>query len=92
MGTTAFSISGLHTTCLAPCHTATPFTSLGGDKTRGGGHKLPHLLLDVTLAVLRGKTNFDITQNAEASLQQLATKSRVVIELETATFRKTLRP
>ena len=64
----------------------------GGDKTSGGGYKLPHLLLDVTLAVLREETNFDIIHNAEAPLQRLATRSRVVIELETTTFRKTLRP
>lgn len=64
----------------------------GGDKVSGGGFKLPNLLLDVTLAVLRGMTNFDIIHNAETPLQKLATKSRVVIELETTTFKKTLRP
>src|SRR5262245_35189177 len=47
----------------------------GGDKASGGGFKRPHLLLDVTLAVLRGETNFDIIHNAESPLQQLATKS-----------------
>ena len=64
----------------------------GGDKKSGGGYKLPHLLLDVTLAVLRGETNFDIIQNAQAPLQVLATKSRVVIELETTAFTTTLQP
>lgn len=64
----------------------------GGDKTSSGAYKRPHLLLDVTLAVLRGETNFDIINNAEAPLQQLATKSHVVIELETTTFSKTLHP
>jgi hypothetical protein len=64
----------------------------GGDTASGGGFKLPNLLLDVTLAELRGDTNFDVINNAEAPLQQLATQSRVVIELETTTFRKTLRP
>jgi hypothetical protein len=63
----------------------------GGDKT-GSVYKLPRLLLDVTLAVLQGQTNFDVIHNAEPSLQQLATKSRLVIELETATFSKTLIP
>jgi pimeloyl-ACP methyl ester carboxylesterase len=63
----------------------------GGDKI-GSGYRLPRLLLDVTLAVLHGQTNFDVIHGAEPSLQQLATKSRVVVELETATFRKTLRP
>jgi len=64
----------------------------GGDKNSGGGHRLPHLLLDVTLAVLRGETNYDIIQRTEAALQVLATKSRVVIELETTNFKKALRP
>jgi pimeloyl-ACP methyl ester carboxylesterase len=64
----------------------------GGDEASGGGFKLPHLLLDATLAELRGQTNFDIINNAETPLQKHATKSRVVIELETTTFKKTLRP
>jgi pimeloyl-ACP methyl ester carboxylesterase len=63
----------------------------GGDQKRGG-YKLPHLLLDSTLAVLRGDTNYDIFHAAEASLQVLAKKSRIDIELETTNFRKTLRP
>jgi len=64
----------------------------GGDKKSGGGYKRPHLLLDVTLAVLRGETSYDIIHGAEASLQTLATKSRLEIELETTNFKKTLRP
>jgi len=64
----------------------------GGDAKRGGGYKLPHLLLDVTLAVLRGETNDDIVHSAEASLQVLATKGRINIELETSHLKKTLRP
>jgi pimeloyl-ACP methyl ester carboxylesterase len=64
----------------------------GGDQKRGGGYKLPHLLLDTTLAVLRGEINYDIIHAAEASLQVLATKSRIDIELETTNFKKTLRP
>jgi pimeloyl-ACP methyl ester carboxylesterase len=63
----------------------------GGDAKRGGGFKLPHLLLDSTLAVLRGETNYDVFHAAEASLQVLATRSRLDIELETTNFRKTLR-
>jgi len=63
----------------------------GGDKT-STGYKLPHLLRDVTLAVLRGETAFDIIHDAEAPLQQLATKSHIVIKLETTTFSKTLNP
>ncbi len=64
----------------------------GGDKASAGGFKLPDLLLDVTLAALRGDTIVDIRNNAEPPLQQLATASRVVIELETTAFKKTLRP
>lgn len=63
----------------------------GGDKKRDG-YKFPHLLLDVTLAVLRGETNYDIIHNAPAPLQVLAPKAHVVIELETTNFKKTLRP
>jgi len=63
----------------------------GGDK-QGAGYKLPHLLLQVTLAVLRGDTVYDIVNAAEAPLQVLSTKSRVVIEVETTNFTKTLRP
>jgi hypothetical protein len=37
-------------------------------------------------------SNFDIIRNAESPLQQLATRSRLVIELETTTFTKTLEP
>jgi hypothetical protein len=64
----------------------------GGDEKAGGGYKFPHLLLDVTLAVLRGETNFDIFQAAEASLQVLATKAHIDIKIETTNFQKTLRP
>jgi len=64
----------------------------GGDKTAGGSYKLPHLLLEVTLAVLQGATNYDVVHGAEASLQSLATKSRIDIKLETTAFQKTLRP
>ena len=64
----------------------------GGDEQRGGGYKLPQLLLEVTLAVLRGDANSDIVRAAESSLQVLATKSRIVIELETTNVKKTLRP
>jgi pimeloyl-ACP methyl ester carboxylesterase len=64
----------------------------GGDTTAGGGDKRPHLLLETTLAVLRGETNYDIFHAAEASLQVLATKSHLDIEVETTNFTKTLRP
>jgi hypothetical protein len=64
----------------------------GGDKTSAGAYKRPHLLLETTLAVLRGETNYDIFHAAEASLQVLATKSRLDIVVETTNFAKTLHP
>ena len=64
----------------------------GGDKIAGGGFKRPHLLLDVTLAVLRGASNADVLTMVQPPLQTLATKSRIVIELETKNFKKTLAP
>jgi hypothetical protein len=64
----------------------------GGDKTSGRGYKRPHLLRDVTLAVLRGESNRNILRSVKPSLQVLATRSRVVIKLESTHFKKTLRP
>jgi len=64
----------------------------GADKLPGGGFQRPHLLLDVTLAVLRGASNADVLTMIQAPLQTLATKSHVVIELETRNFKKTLQP
>jgi hypothetical protein len=63
----------------------------GGDK-RPGGYKLPHLLLDVTLAVLRGDAQAAILSMAQASLQTLATASHLDIALETTGFSTTLHP
>jgi len=64
----------------------------GGNKVFGGGFERPHLLLEVTLAVLRGATNADVLAMVQAPLQTLATKSRIVIELETKGFTTTVRP
>lgn len=64
----------------------------GGNKVFGGGFERPHLLLDVTLAVLRGASNADVLTLVQPLLQTLATKSRIVIELESKGFQKTLRP
>jgi hypothetical protein len=64
----------------------------GGDKKAGGGFERPHLLLDVTLAVLRGASNADVLTMVQAPLETLATKSRIVVELETKNFKKTLAP
>lgn len=63
----------------------------GGDK-RGSGFKYPNTLLDLTVAVLRGATPYDIVQAAEAPLQTLATKARVRIEIASTNLRKTLTP
>lgn len=46
----------------------------------------------MTLAVLRGGSNADVLAMVQAPLQTLATKSRIVVELESKNFRKTLRP
>jgi pimeloyl-ACP methyl ester carboxylesterase len=63
----------------------------GGDK-QGSGFKYPNTLLDLTLAVLRGATPYDIAQAAEAPLQTLATKARVRIEMASTNLTKTLLP
>jgi len=63
----------------------------GGDK-RGSGFKYPNTLLDITLAVLRGATPYDIAQAAEAPLQTLATKARTRIEMASTSLTKTLVP
>jgi len=63
----------------------------GGDRKRSG-FKFPNLLLDATLAVLRGDTAYNIFLAAQSSLQVLSTKARIDIELETTNFKKTLHP
>ena len=68
------------------------FYELAGGNKVSGGFERPHLLLEVTLAVLRGASNADVLTMVQAPLQTLATKSRIVIELETKNFKKTLRP
>jgi hypothetical protein len=67
------------------------YDQAGGDK-KGSGFKYPNTLLDVTLAVLRGATLFDIVQAAEAPLQTLATSAKVRIEIESTNVKKTLLP
>ncbi|MEP6915073.1 MAG: hypothetical protein ABJC89_05480 [Acidobacteriota bacterium] len=63
----------------------------GGDK-KGNGFKYPNTLLDITLAVLRGATPYDIVHAAEAPLQTLATKAKTRIELASTNLHKTLMP
>ena len=63
----------------------------GGDKV-GNGFKYPNLLLDTTVAVLRGAAPYDIVQLAEAPLQKLATKARTRIEISSTNLKKTLVP
>lgn len=64
----------------------------GGDKVTRRQYELPRLILDVTLAVLRGSSNADVLAVVRPPLQTLATKSRIVIQLETQNFKQTLRP
>ena len=65
----------------------------GGDKNKkGGGFTHPNTLLDMTLAVLRGATPYDIVHAAEEPLQTLATKSKTRIEMESTNLKKTLKP
>jgi hypothetical protein len=64
----------------------------GGDPKPAGGYKVPHLLLEATLAVLRGDAFPAIVAAAETSLQTLATKAKIDIVLETTNLAKTLRP
>ncbi|MEW6321509.1 MAG: hypothetical protein AB1635_10520 [Acidobacteriota bacterium] len=64
----------------------------GGYQEAGGGFGLPHILLDVTLAALRGATTADVLTMLQPPIQTLATKSRIVIQLETKDFRRTFEP
>jgi len=63
----------------------------GGDET-DGGHLRPHLLLDTTIAVLRDELLNAILEAMRLSLQELATKSTIKIELETKGHRETIQP
>ncbi|HEX6973754.1 MAG TPA: thioesterase domain-containing protein [Vicinamibacterales bacterium] len=62
----------------------------GGDRQASGVYKYPHLLLEVTLAVLRGDDAGSIASAVEASLRILAKKARISIDLEQASGRKVL--
>lgn len=64
----------------------------GGDRLPGGGHEYPHLLLESTLAVLRGEPFPAIVTAAAASLQVLATEADIDIVLETTNLATTLHP
>ena len=64
----------------------------GGDRRSNGTYKRPHLLLQVTLAVLRGETSFDIIQAAQPALQELSTKSHLDIHLDSTNISTVLHP
>jgi len=64
----------------------------GGDKTLGGGYEFPSVLLETTLAVLRGDAPNSIIDGVVTPLQGLASGENVQIELETQAFKKTLKP
>jgi len=68
------------------------FYDLAGGDRKGSGFKYPNLLLNTTLAVLKGATPFDIVQASESPLQVLATRAKTRIEMESAGFKKTLLP
>ena len=63
----------------------------GGDK-HGSTYVYPRLLLDSTLAVLRGQTNDAVIAAAVDSLQTLATATDTEIDVATTGFEKVLRP
>ena len=63
----------------------------GGDGT-SGGYKYPELLLDATLAALRGDTAEQIFALARTSLQTLANEVRIAIDFETTNLKITLQP
>ena len=63
----------------------------GGDETEGG-YSRPHLLLNTTIAVLRGESPSTILEATRLSLQELATKSKITIELETKGHDETILP
>jgi pimeloyl-ACP methyl ester carboxylesterase len=63
----------------------------GGDETEGG-YARPHLLLTTTIAVLRRESPKTILEATRLSLQELATKSKIRIELETKGHDETIVP
>jgi hypothetical protein len=68
------------------------FYELAGGKETTAGYSRPHLLLDTTLAVLKGEPLDDILKATLLSLQTLSTKSRLKIEFETKGLKKTVLP
>jgi hypothetical protein len=64
----------------------------GGDKKADGSYTYPFVLLDSTLAVLRGATTHDTIAAVADSLQILATDAHTQIDLATKDFTRTLRP
>lgn len=64
----------------------------GGDKKSDGSYTYPFVLLEASLAVLRGAPNSDTIAAAADSLQSLATKSGTKIDLATKDFTRTLHP
>ena len=63
----------------------------GADETEGG-YLRPHLVFDTTIAVLRGESPGTILEATRLSLQELATKSKIRIELETKGHAETILP
>lgn len=63
----------------------------GGDETEGG-YARPHLVFDAVISVLRGETPSAILESMRLSLQELATKSKVRITLETEGYEEEIVP
>jgi hypothetical protein len=68
------------------------FYDIAGGDLKPTGYKYPHLLLESTLAVLRGETFADVVTASVASLQTLATKARIDVVIETTNLATTLHP
>jgi hypothetical protein len=64
----------------------------GGDLQASGAYKYPEMILQTTLAVLRGAGNDEIFQLAQTDLQMLANEVLIDIDVETTNFKTTLIP
>jgi pimeloyl-ACP methyl ester carboxylesterase len=64
----------------------------GGDRDNTNAFTYPSVLLESTLAVLHGQTNYDVITAAVTSLQVLATKAHTEIHVDTTDFSEVLHP
>lgn len=68
------------------------FYHLAGGDIKDGVSQFPQLLLNLTLAVLRGATNEEAIHAALGPLQVLATNASLAITVETTGLRQILTP